>query len=198
MPRPPKIDIDKLQVMLEREGKSPKECAEYFGVSPAAISKARKALGVSMNRFAVTARTEEIVDGKLNAVAQLQKINENANELLDLCMRWQRGDDVALRILESQVKKIMVGKGENAQEVKRFKFKDPRELALKAMNEIRGQLNLQLEIFKVLYHAEAVKEFQTELVELLGEVDPEIRAEFIRRLREKGVVYGYFENPPPN
>jgi hypothetical protein len=37
------------------------------------------------------------------------------------------------------------GKGEEAIQ---YRFKDLRELALKAMAEIRGQMDLQLEIFK--------------------------------------------------
>ena len=42
----------------------------------------------------------------------LGKINSYANELLDLLMRWKRGDDEALQILESQVsanRKFRVG-----------------------------------------------------------------------------------------
>ena len=50
----------------------------------------------------------EIVTKEINAVEQLQKINSYANELLDLLMRWNRGDEEALQILESQVRKVKV------------------------------------------------------------------------------------------
>jgi hypothetical protein len=52
-------------------------------------------------------------------------------------MRWNRGDDDALQILESQVRKVRIGKGENTEEITEYRFKDPRELALKTMQEIK-------------------------------------------------------------
>jgi hypothetical protein len=198
--RRPKIDPVVLERML-KEGKPSRYCAEFFGVTPAAISKAKKRLDIQCKkRVARTVTTEAapvVVTQRLNAIEQLQKINTDANELLDLCMRWQRGDSEALRILESQVRYIKVGSGEEAEEVRQFKFKDPRELALKAMAEIRNQLGLQLEIFKTLYDAEAVREFQNELIELLGEVDPELRNRFIEKLREKGIVRSILESAVP-
>jgi len=33
------------------------------------------------------------------------------NEALDQVMRWNRGDDVALQIIENQMRKIKIGKG---------------------------------------------------------------------------------------
>ena len=186
------IDIVLLEEML-LEGKSQVECAAHFGVSQPAISVQIKRLGIEVVRNAAAGHASVVVEKKLNAIEQLQKINENANELLDLCMRWQRGDEEALRILESQIKHVMVGSGADKEAVKQYKFKDPRELALKAMNEIRNQLRLQLEILKTLYDAEAVKEFQNELIALLGEVDQDVRNEFIRRLREKGALRSILE-----
>ena len=38
----------------------------------------------------------EIVEKKLDAIEQLQKIKDYANELLDFLMRWNRGDKTAL------------------------------------------------------------------------------------------------------
>ncbi len=180
MPRP-KIDRVKLNRML-RAGKSPKEVAEHFGVSQAAICKARKGLNVAVVKNVVLESAHKVVAEHLDTIGQLQKINQNANELLDLLMRWNRGDSEALQILESQVRKVKVqGKEE---EVKEYRFKDPRELALKAMQEIRGQLNLQLDIFKTLYDVHAVAEFQKEVLSAIGEVSPDVRDRIIKRLKE--------------
>ena len=180
MPKP-KIDRVKLNRML-RAGKSPKEVAEHFGVSQAAICKARKGLNVAVVKNVVLESAHKVVAEHLDTIGQLQKINRNANELLDLLMRWNRGDSEALQILESQVKKVKVrGKEE---EIKEYRFKDPRELALKAMQEIRGQLNLQLDIFKTLYDVQAVAEFQKEVLSAIGEVSPDVRDRIIKRLKE--------------
>ena len=55
-------------------------------------------------------------------------------------------------------RKIMVG--DETYEVTEFKFNAPRELALRAMGEIREQLKLQFEIFKTLCDPEAFAEFK--------------------------------------
>ena len=182
MPKP-KIDRVKLNQMF-RSGKSPKEIAKFFGVTEAAISKAKKELNISVVKSVALESAHRVVDKNLDAVTQLQKINEYANELLDLLMRWNRGDKSALQVLESQVSTRKVRVGDQEEFVKEYKFKDPRELAIKAMQEIRGQLSLQLDIFKTLYDVQAVSEFQKEVLTAIGEVDPDVRDRIIQRLKE--------------
>ena len=64
-----------------------------------------------------------------------------------------------------------------------IKAKD-HDTTLKAMREIRGQLELQLEIFKTLYDVQAVADFQREVLTAIGEVDPDVRNLIINRLKE--------------
>jgi hypothetical protein len=130
----------------------------------------------------------EIVEKKLDAIEQLQKINDYANEILDLLMRWNRGDKTALQVLESQVasKKVRIGNQEEL--IKEFKLKDPRELALRAMQEIRGQLGLQLEIYRALYDMAAAAEFQKEVLTAIGEVAPDVRNKIIHNLQKARVI----------
>lgn len=180
MPKP-KIDRVKLDQMLG-EGKPQREIAQYFGVTDGAISKAKNELKVAVVKNVALESAHKVVDRHLDTIGQLQKINGNANELLDLLMRWNRGDQEALQILESQVRKVKVRGSE--EEITEYKFKDPRELALKAMQEIRGQLNLQLDIFKTLYDVQAVAEFQKEVLTAIGEVSPDVRDKIIQRLKE--------------
>jgi len=177
-----KIDRIKLSQML-RTGKPQVEIARAFGVTKAAITKARKELNITVVKNVALETAHRVVDKNLNAVEQLQKINDYANELLDLLMRWNRGDTEALQILESQ-KKVRVKGSE--EELTEYRFKDPRELALKAMAEIRGQLSLQLDIFKTLYDVEAIAQFQHEVLDAIAEVSPNVRDRIIRRLKESG------------
>src|SRR5512139_575501 len=167
----PRIDRVKLNRML-RSGKSQREAAQAFGVSEAAISKAKKELSVAVVRSTVMENAHKVVAENLDAIGQLTKINQYANELLDLLMRWNRGDQEAHQILEAQAAK------------KGIQPRDPRELALKAMQEIRGQLGLQLEILKTLYDVQAVAEFQKEVLNAIGEVSPDVRDRIIKRLKE--------------
>jgi hypothetical protein len=128
-----------------------------FGVTEGAISRAVKTLNIGVVKNVTLESAHKVVEKNLNTLDQLQKINTYANELLDLLMLWNKEDEVAIQILESQVRKVKIGKGEDF--VKEFKFKDPRELALKAMAKIRGQRELQLDIFKTLYDVEPAAEF---------------------------------------
>lgn len=178
----PKIDKVKLNQLL-RAGKSQRECAQVFGVTEGAISKAKKGLNISVVKNVALENAHRIVDKNLNAVDQLQKINGHANELLDFCMKWINGYDEALQVLESQVRTVRIGKDKIP--VSEYKFKDPREIALRAMSEIRGQLKLQLEIFQTLYDMRTVEEFQSEVLDTIGNVSKEARDEIIQRLREK-------------
>lgn len=167
-----------------RAGRSQKEIAEALHVSESAISQAKKELNIAVVKNVSLESAHKVVEKHLDTISQLQKINQSANELLDLLMRWNRGDDEALQILESQVRKVKIGRGKEAEEVTEYRFKDPRELALKAMAEIRGQLNLQLDIFKTLYDVQGVAEFQKEVLTAIGEVEPSVRDKIISRLKE--------------
>jgi AcrR family transcriptional regulator len=167
------------------------EIARKVGVSKGTVSKRLKALKVAITKDVTLHHAGEIVEKKLDAIGQLQKINDYANELLDLLMRWNRGDEAALQILESQVRKVKV-RGQE-EEVAEYRFKDPRELALKAMAEIRGQLALQLEIFKALYDMNAVAEFQKEVLEAIGNASPELRDQIIHNLQKSRAIRSTLE-----
>ncbi|MBN1843075.1 MAG: AsnC family protein [Deltaproteobacteria bacterium] len=180
---------DRRLLRLIDGGKSQAEAARIIGVSRQAVSQRLQELrGKTTKAVIVAKKIEQITDCKIDAMAQLTKINSDANEILELLMRWNRGDDEALQILESQVKKVKVGKGKDAEWVKEYKFKDPRELALKAMNEIRGQLKLQLDIFQALFDMRAVEEFQSEVLEAIGQASPEIRDAIVRNLNQKQAI----------
>jgi len=185
--RPPKITDRKLLQLIDKEGASQSKAAKALGVTRQAVSKRLQELRGKTTMVVVTKKIERVVDKKIDAMEQLQKINDNANEILDLLMRWNRGDNEALQVLEKQVKRVRVGEGEEL-EVKEIKFKDPRELALKAMAEIRNQLKLQLEIFQALFSLQAAEEFQNVVLETIAEVDPGVRSEIIRRINAQRSV----------
>ena len=186
--RKPKINDRKLLQLLDKDGKSQSEAARELGVSRQAVNKRLQEIRGKTTKVVVAKKIEEIVDHKIDAIEQLTKINEYANEILDLLMRWNRGDDEALQVLESQVASKKVRVGNEELEVQKVKFKDPRELALKAMAEIRGQLKLQLEIFQALFSLQAAEEFQNVVLETITEVDPKVRNEILRRLNDKRAI----------
>jgi hypothetical protein len=185
MPRH-KISLNEIG-RLFAEGKGVSEIGRITGFTKGAISKALKRLHPNIAKAVALNHADEVVEKELNALEQMQKINANANEMLDLLMRWNRGDPEALQVLESQVRKVKVRGSE--EEVTEYKFKDPRELALKAMGEIRGQLNLQLEIFKVFYDHKAVAEFQREVLQAIADADTTTATRIIENLKKTGAIY---------
>lgn len=176
---------------LVKRGLSRSAIAKQLGVSKAAVSMRLKALNEAITQNVTLRNADVIVNKEINAIDQLQTINAHANEILDLLMRWNRGDKEALQILESQIRYVRVN-GEE-EPVKEYKFKDPRELALKAMCEIRGQLKLQLEIFQALYDMQAVAEFQREVLEAIENADPETRDKIVRNLQERRAIRSTLE-----
>ena len=62
------------------------------------------------------------------------------------------------------------------------------DLKLKIMAEIRGQLRLQLEIFQALYDMKAVQEFQTEVLQTIGEIDRNVRDKIIDNLNQRRAI----------
>ena len=183
MPKP-KIDRVRLNELI-RKGKSGKELAQYFHVSPSAISKARKELSAAIVKTVALESAHRVIDKNLDAVAQLQRINEKANTMLDELM----GED---KLIDRMVKAVQGAITYESEPMKQAAYirgivkqiTEDRFLALKAMQEIRGQLTLQLDIFKTLYDLEAVAEFQREVLNTIGEVSTDVRDKIIERLKE--------------
>ena len=181
----PRARFDRVALnQMIRDGKSQKEIAQVFRVSEGAISKAKKELNIAVVKNVSLEAAHKVVADHLDAVAQLRRINQDAFEILDLVMAWNRGDEKALQVLEGQVRKIRVRGTE--EEVSEYRFKDPREIALKAMGEIRSQLALQLDILKTLSDVEEVRKFQEEVLQIISEVSPDARNRIIQKLKERG------------
>ena len=181
-----KINDRKMLRMID-QGKTQVEVAKFFGVSKQAISKRLKNLGIKTTRVIINKKIEKIVDRKIDTMDQLIRINNHANEILEVVMKWGRGDDEALQVLEGQI-------GNKKNNAQMFRLKDPREVALKACAEIRNQLKLQFEIIQTLYSLQAVDEFQKVVLEVIGEVDEGVRNEIIYRINSKRAVKSALQN----
>jgi transposase-like protein len=161
---------------LVREGNGVSEIARKLGVAKGTVSKRLKQLRVGIANNVTLHHAGDVVKREINAAAQLQKINSHANELLDLLMVCINGDEAAKT--EAAAKLGPMGPGS----------KDPKELALKCMQEIRSQLKLQLEIFQTLYDMQAVAEFQREVLQAIGEASLETRDRIIHNLNERRAI----------
>jgi hypothetical protein len=125
---------------------------------------------------------------------QIKKINGNTNDILDLMMACIRGDNAGIQALENRTRNIKVGKKEEV--ITLFKVKDPNEIALKAMAEIREQIGLQTTIFKSLYDVQAIQEFRDEVLETLEKYDKGIRNKILEDLKEKRLLHASVQVRP--
>ena len=193
---------------LVRKGLSLRAMARHLGVSKSTVCVRLKALNIAVSRDVAIRSARKIVDREINAIDQLQKINRDANELLDFCMHRHRNNGAGngFRVTGYGSKtNLRFGAGQSdcpvwpsctrhpqpansEQSETGYKSRDPSELALKVMAEIRGQLKLQVEIFQALFDMKAVEEFQAEVLEIIEKVSPEARDTIIRRLAEKNAL----------
>ncbi|MBW1614381.1 MAG: hypothetical protein JRJ57_10520 [Deltaproteobacteria bacterium] len=184
MPKP-KIDRVKLNQLL-KAGKSQREVAQVFDVTEGAISKAKKELNLAVVKNVTLESAHKVVDKNLDAVAQLQKINKAANQLLDELI----GKEKVVQELATVINKINEGNPADVKGITKLvkQIISDKNTALKACQEIRGQLSLQLDIFKTFYDMEAIREFQEEVLTIIGGVSQDVRREIIEKLKEKRAV----------
>jgi hypothetical protein len=90
-----KIDYIELHRMVTA-GKSGREIAKHFGVTPGAISQARQRLKVAVVKDVALESAHKIRDKSLNAADQLFKINAQANKLLD---EMERDPQLKLKVM---------------------------------------------------------------------------------------------------
>jgi transposase len=91
-----KIDFKKLH-QLVTEGKSGREIAKHFGVTPGAISQAKKRLKIAVIKDTALEAAHKIRDKSLNAADQLYKINQEANRLLDTL---EKEPDLKIKVMK--------------------------------------------------------------------------------------------------
>ncbi len=159
-----KIDKIKLNHMI-MAGKSQREIAKHFGVTPGAVSQVKKELNINVVKSMALESAHRVVERNLDAVGQLAKINQKANLILDEMMRTMAENNLS-----------------------EFQYKTVRELALKSMAEVRNQLSLQVEILRTLHDVQQVAAFQEEVLQIISEVDEKAKNEIIKRLKSRSVL----------
>jgi predicted transcriptional regulator len=187
-----KIQTTDLEQCLQA-GLGVSETAKRLGVTKGAVSKRAKKIAINLNqltqkekvtRDVVLFHAGEIVGKEINGIEQLAKINNYANSLLDSLMGLIGGDGEAAERLQAQIEQ----KPSKLDFPKDMKGKDPRELALKAMAEIRQQISAQFEMLRDLYDMNRVAQFQEEVLTAIGEVEESVREKIIDNLRRKRII----------
>jgi len=153
-----KINDDTL-LQLIRDGNSPAEAARRLGVGRAAVSKRLKALKIEVTRDVTLRSAAKLVDRGMDAMAQLQKINDSINAELDWIEEGASG---------------LTG-------ADREKFQAQR---LKHVAEIRKQVSIMLDVYRVYSSYGEAKAFRQAVLEAIGECAPEVITSIRQKLRE--------------
>ena len=184
--RPKAVDKKKLFNML-RQGKTQKECADFFGVTPSAISQHRKTMNLAIAANTNLETGASLVSEGLDALGQLRRINGETNLLIDLLSGWIKGDPISIKRIERQHRLLRIG---HKKSVNAVTAKDPRELMLKAVAEVKSQLRLSLDILESLHNIEAVEHFQRTVISIIQKCQPEVANEIIKELQQYRALRG--------
>lgn len=152
------IELDKLL----RQGYTTNQLADHFGCSPAAVSQRKRKLQKGIVAITTLEKADQVVAAHMDMMGQLRRVNGIVNDQLDLAVKMF--DDPESNRLAIQ------------------------QNIIKLSAEVRKQQESQVRIFEAGIRAEAQRAFQQELMDLLEEVSPEVRNEFIRRLRERKLL----------
>jgi hypothetical protein len=133
-----------------------------------------KSLNLDVAKCAQIESASVILSDCLDTVGQLFKINEHSCFLLDLLMGWIKGEDWAVELLKKHDK---FGT--------KIKFHDPKVLALQTMREVREQLKFQVELLNSVTNFQAVSSFQKQILDIVAEMDLDMRKKFVKRLKEE-------------
>jgi hypothetical protein len=150
-------------------GHTQAQAARNFGVSEAAIHQRLKRMKRLTSHVIALEHAGTVVDGKLDATARLERIQQVIDEELGWAVQQARqegADRVALA-----------------------------DVILKLAGEVRHQLGLQLDISRTLVDLRIVKEFQETVVETIREESPETARRIITRLKERRALRPSAELP---
>ena len=157
-----KIDKKRLKSLF-RSGMRNKDIAEYFGVTPGAISQHTTDMKRSEHRSVILEKTPQFIQSHLDVVEQLKKINDAIN------FELEKARDEA----------------DETTGAERIKF---QRVIIELSAEVRRQLDSQLKIFELWHDAKVISEFQNEVLDILESVKPGTRNAIINKLKQRKVI----------
>jgi hypothetical protein len=184
-------------VDMLRNGKTRKECAEHFGVTLGSIKHAEYTIRKKAGTVQISDSVSSVGSG-IDAMTQLTDINSIIIKELDRCNKLITREEAKVSIgdtLAAELEKDPTNKDLRAQvdSLMKDNFKgilSAQNNVINMSGEIRKQIELQLKIAETLYSIQMVQEFQSEMIELLKEVDPFIAQKFKAKLVERRQLRG--------
>jgi len=188
-----------------KDGVSGPEIAKKYGVSRQAVQQMRKKLEKRLAAVPDVTRSE-LSRNNIDTVYQLKNMNEHILEELKRCQRLIERQDVR----EQAMEKIQDDAETSKKEKTPAFLKKLQLMASASVNdilkiqsniiaisgEVRRQVELQVKIYETIYNVTMVAEFQEEILNLLKEVDPALRDEAIKKLKQRRSMRGLVRMNP--
>lgn len=199
----PTKKIDRLKMIrMISEKKTNVEMAKEFGVTASAVTQMRDSIIREQNKFSPDIHDSELSGKTIDALFQLRQMNTLIIEELNRCKKFidreekdidnylalkQQADDNPNNLkLREKIEKLV---GPTAQGILRIQGN-----VISIAGEVRKQIELQLKIAETVYSVSMMAEFQEEVIDVLKEVDPKIRDEVVKRLKDKRKVRGLLKD----
>ena len=181
-------------VKLAAQGKTLAQIAQKDGTTKANVGQ--KLRRIRQNTVRHIARDENrgkaIVQHNIDAASQLGRINFEVNKLLDQATSEEREIKRLVEVAAVELKKDYEELDPKVahQLLQKIvtEFHADQDTIFKASAEIREQIKLQLDIFKVWYSHQAIQEFQRVVLDAVRSVDPELGDRIITELRSRRVI----------
>ena len=144
-----KVDLKRMEQML-RAGMKNKDVADFFGVTPGAISQHSRKMKNLVVRSMALEKAHEVTSSHIDVVNELQRINDSINHELAKAQEEADKTSGAARI---QFQRVII------------------ELSA----EVRRQLDSQVKIFELWHDTKVIHEFHEEILNILEEVNSMMR-----------------------
>jgi len=181
-----KVDLKQMEQML-RSGMKNKEVAEFFNVTPGAISQhSRKMKNYIVRSMAlekaheVTAQHSRKMKNYIVRSMALEKAHEVTASHIDVVNQLQLINDSINHELGKAKEEADNTKGSS-----RIPF---QRVIIELSAEVRRQLDSQVKIFELWHDTKVIHEFHEEILNILEEVKPGLRNEIIGRLKQRRAI----------
>lgn len=166
-----------------RQGKSVREIADEFGVTPRAIYRRAERLRVKIGKEVALHQAGKVLAREVDMSLQMRKMIAESEFMmgkLGSYIRKLTGDDEFAR---QEAKAHLAAAGDDL-----LAGKSLVDLMIKSQGEHRQQLSLMLDVAERLIQFQQVNDFMLKVYEIVQQISPSEQAKVVQALRDLGAI----------
>ncbi len=169
-----KVDHDVLIKLLVECGLKQVAVADFFDVSQAAVSKAKKRIDLAVSKDIALFSAPKMISAKISLSDQLEALGKQCRELLEMVHVVLHGDSASQEYRDCRTKLLRLA-GAN---------RDLGGFVIKLQAELRKQLEFVFKMQSDIYSLKKVEEFQSIVLEEIQNAAPEVQQRIVSKLTE--------------